>query len=169
MKKTDRFIAQAVIFAFLLATAPLPAESIDDVSSQITPKHTPGSGEYVHGQGYNKILIRILIFGAISQQGIHYVPEGTDLLFAILYSGGYSETSKLSGITIRRRGVKDLIEVSLDNLIEDGTPIPKLLEGDVVTIPFNWRRDITTIGTITGFFTAMSTFVLTLIALNKKN
>ena len=65
------------------------------------------------------------------------MPEGTDLLFAILYAGGYTENSKLNGISIRRRNVKDLIEVDLEDLIEDGKVIPKLLDGDIITIPYN--------------------------------
>ncbi|RAV23900.1 hypothetical protein DQE84_18485, partial [Staphylococcus warneri] len=81
-----------------------------------------------------------LIFGSVPVQGIHYMPEGTDLLFAILYAGGYGEMSSLNGITIRRRNQRALIEVDLEDLIEDGRPIPKLADGDIISVPFNWRK-----------------------------
>ena len=143
------------------------AESVEDKFTQIAPSHSPGSGEFVHGQGYGKILIRVLLFGAVPQQGAHYFPEGTDLLFGILYAGGYTDDTKLDEITIRRRGVKDLVEVDLESVIDDGEKVPKLQDGDVVTVPFNWRKDVTTITTITGFITAMTGFTLSLIALSK--
>jgi len=143
------------------------AEAIDDKFAQISPTQQRGTGEFVHGQGYGKILIRVLIFGSIPQQGVHYVPEGTDLLFAILYAGGYSETSKLNDITIRRRGQQDLIEVDLQDALSNGEKIPKLQDGDVVTVPFNWRRDIQTISLVTGFMAALTGFTLSLIALSR--
>lgn len=143
------------------------SESIEDKFTQITPGHSPGSGEYVHGEGYGKILIRVLMFGAVPQQGVHYVPEGTDLLFGILYAGGYGDTTKLDSITIRRRGEKELIDVDLEALLEDGERVPRLKDGDVVNVPFNWRKDITTITTITSFITSMTGFTIALIALSK--
>jgi hypothetical protein len=143
------------------------AESIEDKFAQISPSHQPGTGEFVHGQGYGKILIRVLMFGAVPQQGVHYVPEGTDLLFAILYAGGYTDASKLNGVTIRRRGQADLLKIDLQDAVKDGEKIPKLQDGDVVEVPFNWRRDIQTITLITGFMAAMTGFTLSLIALSK--
>lgn len=107
------------------------------------------------------------MFGAIPQQGVHYVPEGTDLLFSILYAGGYGDNSKLNGISIRRRGQQDLIDVDLQDLMKDGGRIPKLQDGDIVNVPFNWRRDIQTISLITSFMAAMTGFTLSLIALSK--
>jgi len=143
------------------------SEAIDDKFAQISPTQQPGVGEFVHGQGYGKILIRVLMFGSVPQQGVHYVPEGTDLLFSILYAGGYGDNSKLNGITIRRRGQKDLIEVDLQDAMQDGQAIPKLQDGDVVNVPFNWRRDIQTITLVTGFMAAMTGFTLSLIALTR--
>jgi hypothetical protein len=155
----------AVLLVF--GGGPISAESIDDKFAQISPTQQPGVGEFVHGQGYGKILIRVLVFGSIAQQGVHYVPEGTDLLFAVLYAGGYSETSKLNGITIRRRGQQELITVDLQDAINDGEKIPKLQDGDVVTVPFNWRRDIQTISLVTGFLAALTGFTISLIALSR--
>lgn len=161
------------IFVFLLVGAGLlmPSlslgEAVDDKFAQISPTQQPGAGEFVHGQGYGKILIRVLMFGSVPQQGVHYVPEGTDLLFSILYAGGYGDNSKLNGITIRRRGKKELIEVDLQDAMEDGESIPKLQDGDVVNVPFNWRRDIQTISLVTGFMAAMTGFTLSLIALTR--
>jgi len=122
----------------------------------------------MHGQGYGKLMIRVLMLGAVPQQGIHYVPEGTDLMFAILYSGGYTELTKLDDITIRRRFVKELIEVDLADLLEEGQPVPKLMDGDVVSIPFNWRKNFQTILTVTGFVTSLTGFALSMIALTRK-
>ena len=124
-----------------LHSVTVQAESVDDRFTQITPNHTLGSGEFIHGQGYGKILVRVMMFGAVPTQGIHYVPEGTDLLFAMLYAGGYSDNTKLNGITIRRRGIQELLEIDLEDLIEEGKSIPKLADGDVVNVPFNWRKD----------------------------
>lgn len=162
-----RAISSLVVICFILGAPSSYSESIDDRFAQISPTHKPGTGEYVHGQGYGKILIRVLLFGSIPQQGVHYVPEGTDLLFAILYAGGYTEISKLNGITIRRRGQADLIDVDLQDAIQDGDKIPKLQDGDVVTVPYNWRRDMQTITLVTGFIAAMTGFTLSLIALSK--
>jgi len=153
--------------AMVLTSGAIRAESIDDKFAQISPTQTPGVGEFVHGQGYGKILIRVLVFGSVPQQGVHYVPEGTDLLFSILYAGGYTNTSKLNGITIRRRGQKELIEVDLQDQLEDGDKVPKLQDGDIVSVPYNWRRDIDTISLITGFLAAMTGFTLSLVALSR--
>lgn len=167
MPLLKKIISLCLIYSTLLSSSLAHAEAIDDRFTQITPTHAPGSGEFVHGQGYGKILIRVMLLGAVPSQGVHYVPEGTDLLFAIIYSGGYGDQTKLNGITIRRRNSKELVEVDLEDLIEDGKPIPKLMDGDVVQIPFNWRKDIGTITLITGFVTAMTGFTLSLIALAK--
>lgn len=162
-----RILCQLMIGVLVLGAAPLQAESVEDKFAQISPNQTPGQGEFVHGQGYGKILIRVLMFGSVPQQGVHYVPDGTDLLFSILYAGGYTDASKLNGITIRRRGQKDLIEVDLQDAMEDGEKIPRLQDGDIVNVPYNWRRDIATISIITGFMTAMTGFTLSLIALSQ--
>lgn len=153
----------------MVSSVPASAESLNEQYSATTPLHGGGTGEYVHGQRSGKLLIRTLILGAVPQQGIHYVPEGTDVLFAILYSGGYQDTSTLNAISIRRKNVRELIDVPLQDLISDGHEIPKLMDGDIVTIPFNWRRDIATISLITGFLSSMTAFTLSIIALTKNN
>jgi hypothetical protein len=145
------------------------AESLSQEYSTISPIMGSGGGEFVHGQKEGKILIRTLVFGAVPVQGIHFVPEGTDLLFGILYAGGYTDTSKLNGITIRRRNVKDIINVDLEDLIQSGQAVPKLSDGDIITVPFNWRRDISTITLITGFVSSMTAFTLSIIALTRNN
>jgi hypothetical protein len=163
--------ALPLVYFFILTGLILPpsarAESLGDNFSNISPALGPGGGEYVHGQKQGKILIRVLVFGSVGSQGIHYVPEGTDLLFAILYAGGYTDSSKLSGITIRRKNVKDVIDVDLEDLIADGKEVPKLIDGDVITVPYNWRRDITTITMITSFISSMTAFTLSVIALTR--
>ena len=162
----QRFISSVMISLLVFSGGPASAEAIDDKFAQISPTQQPSAGEFVHGQGYGKILIRVLMFGSVPQQGVHYVPEGTDLLFAILYSGGYSDASKLNGITIRRRGQQELMKVDLQDALKEGEKIPKLQDGDVVTVPFNWRRDIQTISLVTGFLAALTGFTLSLIALS---
>lgn len=153
--------------SLLVSTTPLSAESVDDKLTQITPTFSPGAGEFIHGTGYGKILIRVMMFGAVPQQGVHYYPEGTDLLFAILYAGGYADHTKLNGIKIRRRGQLDRITIDLQDLMEEGGKIPKLADGDVVDIPYNWRRDAATFSAVTGFLTAITTFTLAMVALSK--
>lgn len=162
-----RLFSSFMVVLLVLGSGPGRAESIEDKFAQISPNQQLGPGEHVHGQGYGKILIRVLMFGSVPQQGVHYVPEGTDLLFAILYSGGYADSSKLNGITIRRRGQAELIKVDLQDALKDGEKIPKLQDGDVVTVPYNWRRDIQTISLVTGFLAALTGFTLSLIALSK--
>ena len=164
-KKIQKLVSLFVLATFLLQPTAALCESIDDGYSSISPALGAGGGEYVHGQKQGKILIRVLMFGAVPQQGIHYVPEGTDLLFSILYAGGYTESTKLNGITIRRRNVKHLLEVDLEDTIEQGKSIIRMQDGDVVTIPYNWRRDIGTISLITGFVGSMTAFTLSIIAL----
>jgi hypothetical protein len=152
---------------FLFFVPAIYADSMSQAYSTTTPGFVGGGGEFVHGQNSGKILIRVLIFGSVPQQGIHYVPENTDLLFGLLYAGGYTQTSSLNGITIRRRNVRDLMEVDLEDIIEDGKPVPKLLDGDVLTVPYNWRRDIDTITLVTGFVSSMTAFTLSIIALTR--
>ena len=161
-------IVLLVLLAFFVSIVPVKAraEAMADSYSSISP-NLGGSGEFVHGQKQGKILVRVLMFGSVPQQGIHFVPEGTDLLFAILYAGGYGDNSKLNGITIRRRNVKALLEVDLEDLVEEGREIPRLYDGDIVTVPFNWRRDISTITLVTGFISSMTAFTLALIALTR--
>jgi len=148
---------------------PVYSESLSERYNVQTPVSgtDSGAGEYIHGANYGKLLIRILMFGAIPQQGIHHIPEGTDLLFAILYAGGYSNETKLNGIAIRRRDVKELMIVDLEDLIEDGKPIPKLMDGDIVNIPFNWRRDWADFQFITSMFVSVSTLLLSIYAVTK--
>lgn len=152
---------------FLLVVPSVNADSLNQAFSTTTPGFVGGGGEFVHGQNSGKILIRVLVFGSVPNQGIHYVPENTDLLFGLLYAGGYQQTSSLNGITIRRRNVKDLMEIDLEDIIEEGKPVPKLLDGDVITIPYNWRRDIDTITLVTGFVSSMTAFTLSIIALTR--
>ncbi|MFM8270644.1 MAG: hypothetical protein ACKN9V_10695, partial [Pseudomonadota bacterium] len=115
-----KLLCHVVLGCLVFTSTHIRAESVEDKFAQISPTHQPGSGEFVHGQGYGKILIRVLMFGAIPQQGVHYVPEGTDLLFSILYAGGYADNTKLNAVTIRRRGQEDLIEVDLQDLMKNG-------------------------------------------------
>ena len=169
MKFFQRQLSLVLISTLLLAPLSVHAESLSDKTSAISPRTVPGSGEFVHGQGYGKLLIRTLWLGSIPAQGIHYVPEGTDLVFALMYAGGVSELSNLGEITIRRRGHEELISVDLEELIEEGKPVPKMVDGDVITVPFNWRKDMQTILTITSFITSITGLTLSLIALTKKN
>jgi hypothetical protein len=143
------------------------AESVDDRFTHISPKYSPGGGEFVHGQGYGKLLMRVMIFGATPQQGIHYFPEGTDLLFAILYSGGYSDQTRLNGITLRRQGVPELMEVNLEDLIEDGMGVPKLADGDIINVPYSWRRDYQQFTLLSQVFTGLSTLLLAFVAIRR--
>lgn len=137
--------------------------------THISPSRASGgTGEYVHGTNQGKLLIRVLMLGAVANQGIHYYPEQTNLLDAILYTGGMGETSKLNDINIRRKNVADLIEVDLEDIIEDGDAVPTLEDGDVVTVPWNWRRDISTITLITGFVSSITAFTLSMIAIASK-
>ena len=165
MLKRNPLISAIVVCLLIVQTPILRAESVDDPESNISPKHSPGTGEFVHGQGYGKILMRVLMLGAVGSQGVHYVPEGTDLTFALLYSGGILETTKLNGISIRRRGIKEPMHVDLDDDMGDGKPILKLMDGDVINVPYNWRRDTATISLIKGFIGSMVAFVTGITAL----
>ena len=156
MRSIQKSLSGLLVLALFFHVQLAYAEAVDDRGSNISPSHNPGSGEYVHGQGYGKIMIRVLAFGAIPQQGVHHMPEGTDLVFALLYVGGYSPTAKLNGITLRRKTVKDLIEIDLEDLLEAGGTIPKLMDGDIIQIPYSWRKDLDTIVTVTSFFTSIS-------------
>ncbi len=158
MALTKQLFTCTLSLCLILAPMAAYAEAVDDKFTQISPQSRGGGDEQIHGAGYGKILMRVMVFGAVPRQGIHYFPEGTDLLFALLYAGGYQDTTKLNGITIRRRNAKELINIDLEDLVADGLPIPKLVDGDVVTIPFNWRKGyqevlfytsvISTIGTL---------------------
>ncbi len=168
MKHLRPIVARTVLFCFILSSTIGLAEAVDDRFSQISPKHNPGAGEFVHGQGYGKILIRLTVFGAVGSQGVHYVPEGTDLVFALVYAGGYSDESKLNGISIRRRDVKDPLIVDLEDILAEGKPVPKLQDGDVITVAYSFKKDMTTILTITGFITSLTGFVVSVLAFTKK-
>lgn len=164
----QKIIALVLIFSFLFCQSHNAfAEALGEQFSSVTPNRTGGGGEFMHGQNQGKLLMRTLILGAVPQQGIHYVPEGTDVLFAVLYAGGYTDASRLNGISVRRRNVRDLIDVPLEDLIADGSEIPRLMDGDIVTVPYNWRRDIATISMITGFLSSMTAFTLSIVALAK--
>ena len=160
-------ITYALVFCLVVPVSIARAESVDEEFTHISPKHSPGGGEYVHGQGYGKILMRLLMFGSIPQQGIHYVPEGTDLLFAILYGGGYGEATKLTDITIRRKGMPELIHVDLESVIEEGGAIPKLKDGDIINVPYNWRRDYQEFMFFTGIFSSLTGLILSIALLTR--
>ncbi len=168
MHKPSKTVALITLYAWLLSSQSTYGEDVKD--TRITPTQQIISGEHFHGsiiQG--KLLIKVMMFGAVPTQGIHYVHEGTDILSAMLYAGGYDDTSKITGITIRRKNHKQLIRVNLEDLIENGDEAPKLMDDDIVTVPFNWRRDISTISLITGFITSITGFTLALIALVRTN
>lgn len=156
-----------LVLSLTLSSVGIRAESMDDKFTQIPPNHTPGAGEFVHGTGYGKLLMRVMLMGAVGSQGVHYFPEGTDLMFAMVYAGGLTDNTKMNGIKIRRRNQQDLINVDLEDLIHDGEKVPKLMDGDVVTVPYNWRRDMQTLTTFTGFIAGMTGFALAMIALTK--
>lgn len=156
-----------VVLSLTLSTSGIRAESMDDKFTQIPPNHTPGAGEFVHGAGYGKLLMRVMLMGAVGSQGVHYFPEGTDLMFALIYSGGMADQTKLNGIKIRRRNTKDLINVDLEDLIAEGEKVPKLMDGDVVNVPYNWRRDMATFAVFSGFISGITGFALAMIALTK--
>lgn len=167
---TKKILSVVVLICFSLTLSPHAyGEALSEQYTSVIPLHGGGGGEFVHGQRSGKLLMRTLILGAVPQQGIHFVPEGTDVLFAVLYAGGYTDSSRLNGITVRRKNVKELIDVPLESLIADGNEIPKLMDGDILTIPYNWRRDIATISLVTGFLSSMTAFTLSVIALTKKN
>ena len=167
MKTFKKLFLLLVVVSLSLQGVTTHAESVDDRFTQITPSHSLGAGEFIHGQGYGKILMRVMLFGAVPQQGIHYVPEGTDLLFALLYAGGYAETTKLNGITVRRRGIQELLEIDLEELIEEGKSIPKLADGDVVNVPYNWRKDYQEFTFFSTVLTSLTSVVAVIIALRR--
>jgi hypothetical protein len=165
MKK--HLICLCLVACISLSPLAAKAESLDEKSTETAPGAAKNQGEFTHGAGQGKLLMRILLFGAVPQQGVHYMPEGTDLLFALIYSFLKTDSTKMDGITIRRRNSKPLLEVNLESLIEHGRDIPKLYDGDIVTVPYNWRRDLETISLITGFITSMTGFTLAIIALSR--
>lgn len=167
MHHKRRFTACVVIFSLLFSSLAHP-EAVDDTFTQMSPTESLGIGEFIHGAGYRRLLVRVLMFGAVTNQGIHYVPEGTDLLFALLYSGGVADTTKLDGITIRRKSQAELIYVDLEEMLEEGHKIPRLQDGDIVNVPFNWRRDINTVGLVTNFITSMTALTVGVLALTKR-
>ncbi|MCB0403729.1 MAG: hypothetical protein KDD51_03020 [Bdellovibrionales bacterium] len=170
--KLQVFLVYGLIYS-LLATPAFavkgePAGGDETAFTYIAPnEQVAGSGEFVHGAGRGKLLVRVLMLGSIDQQGIHYFPENTNLLDAVLLAGGIDDTSKLNGITIRRKGKQELIDVALEDLLEDGEAIPFLVDGDVVNIPWNWRKDIGNITLVTGFISSITAFTLAMIALAK--
>jgi hypothetical protein len=144
-------------------------DALDDSFTQISPNNASAyeKDEFFHGVRHGKILMRVLLLGAIQHPGVHYFAEGTDLLFACTYAGGTTEFSKPSAITIRRRGVKNLIEVDLEELIQEGAPIPKLLDGDLIQVPFNWKRDYATLTFYIGVFTTMTSLMLVILSFTR--
>jgi hypothetical protein len=164
---TRKIISCLLVFCLVTPVSYVGAESVDEEFTHISPKHSPGGGEFVHGQGYGKILVRVLMFGAIPQQGIHYVPEGTDMLFGILYAGGYGDNTKMNNITVRRKGVPELIHVDLESIIEEGAAIPKLKDGDIVNVPYNWRRDYQEFMFFTSIFSSLTGLVISLAFLTR--
>ena len=168
MNRYRHCIIVMTLFCFVFSSTVAMGESVDDRFSQISPRHNPGAGEFVHGQGYGKILIRLTVFGAVAVQGVHYVPEGTDLVFALVYAGGYTDETKLSAISIRRRETKEPLSVDLEEIMQEGKSVPKLQDGDVITVPFNWKKDMATFLTVTGFVTSITGLIVSVIALTKR-
>lgn len=162
-------IVSLTIVAQLISYGPAVGESIDDKYSHIAPGQKMSGGEHIHGASYGKLLMRVLVFGAVDSQGIHYYPEGTDLLFALLYVGGYGENSKWNGITIRRKNMKELMVIDLEDLFEEGREIPKLAEGDIVSVPYGYRQYMQDITMWTGFISAMAGFTIAVVALTRQN
>ena len=156
------FLTYLLCFALVCYNAAF-GEAIDDTFALPQDQET---GK-IHGAKTGKPLIRILMFGAIPAQGIHFVPEGTDLLFAILYAGGYTDRSKLNGISIRRRGLERVLEVDLEDSLAAGDVIPKLRDGDIVNVPYNWRKSFEEFQFITNLVFSLSTFILSIVAVTK--
>ncbi len=166
MRNFNSFVVISLILSFLGAPVQVFADQTE--FTHVTPTKTfDGSSEFYHGSTQGKLLIRVMLMGAVQKQGIHYFPENTNLLDAILYSGGVSDTTKLNGITIRRKKQAELIDVELEDLVEDGEALPALVDGDIVTVPWNWRRDVATISLVTGFVSSLAAFGIAMVALAK--
>lgn len=163
-----RLTAYSLIFS-LLAYFPSVTAFAEPNSKKMgyATEQSAQDGQFIHPGKPGQLLIRVHMLGSLTQQGIHYFPEGTDILDALLYAGGVMDTTKIDSIQIRRNGVKDIVEMDLTEIIEDGREIPKVNDGDIVNVPFNWRRDISTISLIAGFLTAATGFIVSVIALNK--
>ena len=80
------------------------------------------------------------------------MPEGTDLMFGIIYAGGKADYTKMSSITIRRRGRKELLDIDLEDLIADRRSIPKLVDGDIVMLHITGERELRIFFFGPGFF-----------------
>jgi hypothetical protein len=52
----------------------------------------------------------------------------------------------------------------LEELIEEGKPVPKLLDGDITNIPFNWRRNSQDVAFWVSLGSSIASIALTITA-----
>jgi len=157
-----------LLISLALLFAPLTAHSAKKPKTKygyVTPSDAKASA-IADATRSGKLMMRVTLMGAVSQ-GIHYFPEDSDLLAALMYVGGYTEEADLDDIAIRRKGQKELIYVDLEALVEDGDPIPKLKDGDIVTVDWNWKKDLELYYTVTSFVTSITAFTLALVAVSR--
>ena len=61
----------------------------------------------------------------------------------------------------------ETIEVDLEKIIEEGGSIPKLRDGDIVNVPFNWRSDYKEFLFFTSIFTSITGLIVSVALLTR--
>lgn len=126
--------------------------------------------EYYAESVAGEILVAINLLGAVRRSGIYHLPKQTDIIQLISLSGGITEQSDLSRVTIKRRNRERerVILVNLEDVFQrPGTLSPVLEAGDVVMIPVKEPPVSTSTLTLIGLVSSIISIIVSGLVLSK--
>jgi hypothetical protein len=94
--------------------------------------------DYISGAQAGDVLIKVNLWGAVHQPGIHSIPAKTDLLTLLSYAGGPTDKAILDEVTIKRDlgSSRKLIRVDMEALVKGSSHHHiDLAPNDVIVVP----------------------------------
>lgn len=133
-----------------------------------TEKMQKSGSVYVFGDESLGLLIPVKIVGAVSQPGIHYVPQRTDLTTLLAVAGGPTDKADTSEVTIKRQtkqGKKSVFLIDLKEILQDTEREELMIEAnDTVFVPrqepFISENALRLASMITAFATVFSAVIV---------
>jgi len=131
-----RFICKKWVSLFLSISLafslPVPLQAID-VNSFTGLDSLTGPSEFIVQDHQNQKLITVHLLSGVRKPGLYRVPDRTNLITLLSYSGGISNDSDPEKIILKNQGSKSPKELTLDDLMVIGHG-PVLKNQDIIFI-----------------------------------
>ncbi|MBD3224940.1 MAG: hypothetical protein GF313_09430 [Caldithrix sp.] len=123
------------IFVFLLFTAPLQAQNLDNFSN-IDPlsQYSDRPAQYILGSG-DILLVNVNLWGHVQRPGIYSIPSAYTLIDLISSAGGPLKTARLNDVRIVRKN-QQVITIDIEEFLKTGNNelLPVLQPGDTIIV-----------------------------------